>query len=54
VRGEQRLQFRWEVFNAFNTVNWNNPNGTLGNTNFGVISGAQPARQMQLSLKYLF
>jgi hypothetical protein len=54
VTGDQRLQFRWEVFNALNTVNWNNPNGTLGNSNFGVISGAAAARQMQLSLKYIF
>lgn len=49
-----RLQFRWEVFNALNTVNWNNPNGVLGNSNFGIISGAAAAREMQVSLKYLF
>lgn len=54
VYGEQRLQFRWDIFNALNTVNWNNPNGTLGNPNFGVISSAQPAREMQISLKYQF
>ena len=28
--------------------------GTLGNTNFGIISSAGAAREMQLSLKYLF
>jgi outer membrane receptor protein involved in Fe transport len=49
-----RIQFRLEAFNAFNWVNWNNPNGTLGNSNFGIISGAAAAREMQLSLKYLF
>jgi outer membrane receptor protein involved in Fe transport len=54
VTGDQRLQFRWEIYNALNTVNWNNPNGTLGNSNFGVISSAGAAREMQLSLKYLF
>jgi hypothetical protein len=53
VQGQQ-LQFRWEAFNAFNWVNWGNPNGTLGNSNFGIISSAQAAREMQLSLKYLF
>ena len=31
-----------------------NPNGTLGNTNFGIISSAGAAREMQLSLQYLF
>ena len=50
----QQLQFRIEAFNAFNWVNWGNPNGSLGNSNFGIISSAQAAREMQLSLKYLF
>lgn len=54
IRNGQRLQFRWEAFNALNTVNWGNPNGTLGNSNFGVISSALAAREMQVSLKYLF
>jgi outer membrane receptor protein involved in Fe transport len=49
-----RIQFRIEAFNAFNWVNWGNPNGTLGNSNFGIISSAQAAREMQVSLKYLF
>ena len=32
------LQLRWEVFNAFNTVNFNPPGGTLGTGTFGVIT----------------
>jgi hypothetical protein len=54
LNADQQLQFRVEAFNAFNWVNWGNPNGTLGNTNFGIISSAGAAREMQLSLKYLF
>lgn len=54
VRNGQRLQFRVEAFNAFNWVNWGNPNGTLGNSNFGVITSAGQARSMQLSLRYQF
>ena len=54
VRDGQQIQFRVEAFNAFNWVNWNNPNGTLGNSNFGIISSAAAAREMQLSLKYTF
>jgi outer membrane receptor protein involved in Fe transport len=54
VPNDHRIQFRIEAFNAFDWVNWNNPNGTLGNANFGVISSAGAAREMQLSLKYLF
>jgi hypothetical protein len=49
-----QIIFRAEAFNAFNWVNWNNPGGTLGTTNFGVISGAAAAREMQMSLRYSF
>ena len=54
IRDRRQIQFRIEAFNAFNWVNWNNPNGSLGNTNFGIISGAGAARELQLSLKYTF
>ena len=54
VQNGQQFHFRIEAFNAFNFVNWNNPGGTLGNSTFGVITGAQAAREMQLSLKYSF
>jgi hypothetical protein len=54
VQSRRQIQFRIEAFNAFNWVNWNNPNGTLGNTNFGIISSAGAARELQLSLKYTF
>lgn len=54
VQDGKQIQFRVEAFNAFNWTNWGNPNGTLGNSNFGIISSAAAAREMQLSLKYLF
>ena len=54
VRNGQQLQFRVAAFNSLNWENWNNPNGTLGNSNFGIISAAGAAREMQLSLKYTF
>jgi hypothetical protein len=55
VQNGQQLQFRWEAFNAFNTPQWGNPNGTLGNSNFGIISSTrQNNREMQISLKYTF
>jgi len=54
VQNGQQIQFRVEAFNGFNWVNWGNPNGTLGNSNFGIISSAAAAREMQLSLKYSF
>ena len=54
VRNAQQIQFRVEAFNAFDWVNLGNPNGTLGNSSFGIISSAGTGREMQLSLKYVF
>jgi hypothetical protein len=50
------LQFRAEAFNAFNTVNWDNPSSlTLANpTTFGQITAAAEARVMQFALRYEF
>ena len=53
--GEQRrLQFRWEMFNAFNRANFSPPNSAIGNPVAGVISSTGPARVMQLGLKLYF
>ncbi len=46
--------FRAEAFNLFNNTNLNNPNGTMGSPNFGVITGASDPRQLQLALKVEF
>jgi len=48
------LQFRWEMFNAFNNVNLNNPSLSTGDARFARISGAATAREMQAGLKLLF
>ena len=50
----QSLEVRWESFNFFNTVNFNNPASTFGNINFGVITSAGDPRVMQLALRYGF
>jgi len=53
--GEQtRLQFRGEFFNFFNHPQFGNPGSTLGVSNFGVISSANPGRTVQLALKLLW
>lgn len=51
-----RLQFRCEMFNAFNSVNLNNPstNVSTKGSQFGTISGAADARIIQLGLKVIF
>ncbi len=51
----QSLLFRAEFFNAFNTPQFANPGGTLGNGTFGrITSTSVPNRQIQFALKYMF
>jgi hypothetical protein len=48
------LLFRGEIFNTFNNVNLNNPNGTVNSTQFGKITGASSARIVQFAFKFEF
>jgi hypothetical protein len=50
----RRLEFRWEIYNLLNTVNFDIPNRIAFTPNFGRIFSAQPARQMQFGVKLLF
>lgn len=50
-----RVQFRAEAFNAFNNVNFFNPNlSTTNPTVFGEFQNAMSARVMQFALRYEF
>jgi hypothetical protein len=49
-----RLQFRGELFNALNQVNFNSPNTTANSANFGRITGAGSPRIGQVALKLLW
>jgi hypothetical protein len=49
----RRLEFRAEAFNVLNHVNFDNPTITLGSS-FGRILTAEPSRQMQLGLRFIF
>jgi hypothetical protein len=52
-----RLQFRWEMFNAFNRVTFGGPNSNASSSSFGLINGTNgnyPARVMQGALKFTF
>ncbi len=49
-----RVQFRWELFNMLNHTNLGTPNMSVDNRNFGRITSAAAARQMQFGLRYEF
>jgi outer membrane receptor protein involved in Fe transport len=53
-RGNLRLQFRAEAFNAFNNVNLNNPVSNITSTTVGRITSSDPARVMQFGLRMTF
>jgi hypothetical protein len=46
-----RLEFRAEFFNAFNRPNFYAPSTSFGAPGFATITGANPARDIQLGLK---
>jgi hypothetical protein len=48
------LQLRGEFFNALNHTNFGLPGLTFGASNFGIVSSAGPARQIQIGLRIAF
>jgi hypothetical protein len=51
---EQHLEFRLDMFNAFNIVNLSGPGATVGAAGFGEILSAGAGRTLQFALKYYF
>jgi hypothetical protein len=54
VQKTKTVQFRWEVFNVLNHVNFNAPITALNNANFGKIQTAGDPRIMQFAMKFNF
>ncbi len=54
--GSKRAEIRADFFNALNISHYANPNGTLGNANFGRITGilAQTERTIRFGGRFLF
>ena len=60
--GSRKLQFRWEMYNLFNQVNWSaintnaqfNLQGEMVNANFGQATAARDARIMQRAIRFSF
>jgi hypothetical protein len=49
-----RFELRVESFNTFNHTQFNNFNRTAANGNFGFVTGAQDARELQFGGKFVF
>ena len=52
-----RIEGRLEVYNVANNINWDNPNITFGNANFGKViakRGAYVGREVQYGLRLVF
>jgi hypothetical protein len=54
IRERTKLTYRWEMFNALNRANFQNPNASIGSSAAGTISSTYAARSMQMSLKLTF
>ncbi|HUI40773.1 MAG TPA: TonB-dependent receptor, partial [Terriglobia bacterium] len=51
---EKSLEFRAEMFNLLNRVNFAVPNDDISSPTFGQVQSALPPRQIQFALKFLF
>ncbi len=56
IGGARRAEFRWEVFNLFNNVNYGLPGSSVDSpTTFGrITSTVGSPREMQLAVKFYF
>jgi hypothetical protein len=55
IKGETRLQFRFEVYNLFNHANLSGPNTSVDSPDFGKIRGKYgDGRRIQMGFRFMF
>ena len=54
VNGRGQIMLQREVFNSLNHVNFDLPYNTVDSAQNGQIYSAEPSRQIQLGLKFIF
>jgi hypothetical protein len=54
IQNDTSLGFFWEVYNATNRVNFDNPIGNRRSANFLQSIVADEARSMQLGIRFVF
>ena len=54
ITESKEFQFRAELFNILNHTNFRIPDSDISSPTFNQIQAAQPAREIQLALKFLF
>jgi trimeric autotransporter adhesin len=52
--GRNRMEFRWEVQNVLNMVNYSGLSTVLGSADFGRVKGARPMRSMDVLMRVHF
>jgi hypothetical protein len=48
------MQFRAEIFNVLNNLNFEIPNNVVNGAAFGAVKAAGPPLEIQFALKFLF
>ena len=54
ITESKAFQFRFESFNTWNHAQFENPNGLINSSLFGVVTTARDARVLQIGFKFLF
>jgi hypothetical protein len=54
IREGVRIQFRAEFFNAFNTPQMGDPNGSVTSRDFGRITSGSAPREIQVALRLVY